>query len=144
MKFPPPILVKLQDGVSAISATNCHSLKTKFPLVSLAKQHAVEAGATECNTAFSSLCTSLLQNRTASFLSTINRGNKGRGDKQVSYSVYFLTALPTNTLSVYFISLKVGGNPARPLCHQHRITRRGHGPGRRGGRVVPPSCGGRG
>ena len=58
---------------------------------------------------FSSSRTSLFKNDTTSLLSTINR-EKGKGGQTGElFCLFYSTAPPTNTLSVYFISLKVVG-----------------------------------
>ena len=80
------------------------------PLVSRAKIFAVEAGAIGRNTAFSSSRTSLLQNGKASLVTTINRDKRGTGERTGKFFCLFSSPIPsTNTSSVYFISLKVGG-----------------------------------
>ena len=56
-------------------------------------------------------------------------GQKGKGGRTgESFCLFYSTAPPTNTSSIYFISLK-GGSPARLWCRQRRTTRGDHGPG---------------
>ena len=70
-------------------------------------------------------CTSLLQNSTMSFVTTINRDKRGRGERTGELFCLFSSATPsTNILSVSFIFLKVGGGRAQAVVSSTPIKER--------------------
>ena len=103
LKPPPPISAKLQDDTSAISATNCYPSKISyeiFPDVAILGQWGHLSPCPDVETCGS--MASLLESRAKKH--AVEAGAAGG-----STAFSSLSMPPTNTLSAYFISLKVGG-----------------------------------